>query len=297
MAWTESNIPDQCGKTAIVTGSNTGVGFETARALTQKNAHVILACRNEQKGNDAARRIRDGFPDAKVEVMTLDLSSLASIRSFSESVLRKHEKLDLLINNAGVMTPPHGETTDGFELQFGTNYLGHFALTGLLIDRINMTPASRIIPVSSIAHYQGKIDFNNLNAERSYRRYRAYAQSKLAVLIFAYELQRRLEKSGSKTLSIPSHPGVTRSELVRHSLALQLLEKVISQDTPLGALPLLRAAVDPQARGGEYYGPGGLSKMRGNAQPGGSSRRSRDERVAERLWQVSEELTAVRYLS
>jgi NAD(P)-dependent dehydrogenase (short-subunit alcohol dehydrogenase family) len=296
MQWDGSTIADQRGRTVIVTGANTGIGFEAARVLAQHRAHVVLACRDPLKGRDAEQRIRAAHPDSSVQFMPLDLSSLASIREFADAIANRCHRLDLLINNAGVMMTPQGRTADGFELQFGTNFLGHFALTGGLIELIVTTPGSRIVTLSSVAHRKGKIAFDNLNAERGYNRMLAYAQSKLACLMFAYELQRRLQRARQMTLSVAAHPGATKSELGRHSLLLQFLDKFITQETVMGALPTLRAAVDPDARGGDYFGPDGFLSLGGYPVKEQSSARSHDAAVAERLWVESEKLTGVKFL-
>ena len=297
MAWCEQNIPDLSGKAVVVTGANAGIGFEVAKALAEKNALVILGCRNEHRGRDAAQSIKADNARAQVELLSLDLSRLASVRAFSDSVKERYDHLDILINNAGVMMMPKGKTSDGFETHFGTNYLGHFALTGHLFGLLESTPNSRIVQVSSIAHKGGKIDFYNLNAEKNYNKAKAYTQSKLACLMFAYELQRRITRSGAQTTSIAAHPGVTHSNLLNHSPLLNTVSRLMEQETRIGALSLVRAAVDPAARGGEYYGPDGFFDIRGNPGKAKSAKRSHNELVARKLWQVSEEMTGIRFLS
>ena len=297
MPWLEENMLDLSGKVTVVTGANSGIGFEVAKALAAKNALVILGCRNEKKGENAVQVIKADNARAQVDFLQLDLSSLASVRAFSDSVKEQYDHLDILINNAGVMMVPEGKTSDGFETHFGTNHLGHFALTGHLFELLDGTPNSRIVPVSSIAHKFGKIDFYNLNAEKSYNKAKAYSQSKLACLMFAYELQRRITQSVAQTTAIAAHPGVTHSNLLNHSRLLHIISRLIEQETHIGALSLVRAAVDPAARGGEFYGPDGFLDMRGNPEKAKSVKRSHNESVARKLWQVSEEMTGIRFLS
>jgi NAD(P)-dependent dehydrogenase (short-subunit alcohol dehydrogenase family) len=264
--------------------------------LAAKRATVVMACRSSEKANAAAASIRAAVPGADVRVSALDLSSLASIRDFAARISGEHDHLDLLLNNAGVMMPLQGKTADGFELQFGTNHLGHFLLTGLLLPLLNRAPAARVVSLSSLAARTGRIDFDNLNAERGYSRWGAYAQSKIACLMFALELQRRLEKSGSHVLSLASHPGATSSDLGRHSILLTLLVKLVTQPTDAGALPTLRASLDPSARGGEYYGPANMFGMHGPSVPEKPIKRALDEKVATQLWVMSEKLVGFSYL-
>jgi len=294
--WTLDQMPDQTGRVAIVTGANTGIGFETAAALAAANATVILACRNRQKAEDAIHRIHQRTPDAALEFIALDLASLASIRRFAEAFHAGHDRLDLLINNAGVMIPPLGHTEEGFELQFGCNHLGHFALTGRLMDLLEATPGARVVNVASMAHRYGAMDFDNLNAEKSYDKMPAYGQSKLANLLFTFELQRRLGAAGSEILVTAAHPGWTGTDLQRHSAFMALANRFFAQSPPMGALPTLRAAVDPQASGGDYYGPKGFYEMRGYPKKVETTPAAKNEIDARRLWQVSEELTGVAYL-
>jgi len=294
--WTTENIPDLSGKTAIVTGANSGIGYETARVLAHKGATVILACRNQQKGEAALRQIGQDHPGAKAELMQLDLSNLASVRHFTDEFASHYDRLDLLINNAGIMRTPFGKTADGFELQFGTNHLGHFALTGLLLDIIIRTPQARVVTVSSGGERFGKIDFDNLNAEQSYDAGDAYSQSKLANLLFTYELQRRFEDGAVYTLAAAAHPGWTVTNLQVHWRMLQILNPLIGQQPVIGALPTLFAATAPDVDGGDYYGPDGWLALRGHPIKVKSSERSYDLAVAAKLWAFSEELTGVRYL-
>ena len=293
--WTTEDVPGQQGRLAVVTGANTGLGFETAQALAARGASVVLAVRNVEKGKQAAARIAAAAPGATVTVQELDLSSLDSVRAAAAELRAGHPRIDLLICNAGVMYPPRQTTGDGFELQFGTNHLGHFALTGLLLDQMLPVPGSRVVTVSSVGHrMQARINFDDLQWERSYSRVRAYGQSKLANLMFTYELQRRLSGAGT-TIAVAAHPGFAATELMRHTPAAAVVTPLFSQDAAMGALPVLRAATDPGVLGGQYYGPGGFLGLRGYPKLVASSRRSRDEAVQRRLWTVSEELTGVTF--
>jgi len=294
--WKLDSMPDQTGRVAIVTGANTGIGFETAAALAAKNATVVMACRNRRKAEDAMQRIRNRTPDAKLEYIELDLASLSSTERFASAFRANHDRLDLLINNAGVMIPPLGHTEDGFELQFGCNHLGHFALTGRLLDLLEAAPVGRVVTVSSMAHRQGKMDFDNLNAEKGYRAMPAYGQSKLANLLFTFELQRRLEATGSSVMATAAHPGWTGTDLQRHSALFSFLNTFFAQTPPMGALPTLRAAADPQVEGGDYFGPRGWFEMRGYPTKVGTTQEAQNELDARRLWEVSEKLTEVSFL-
>jgi NAD(P)-dependent dehydrogenase (short-subunit alcohol dehydrogenase family) len=295
MAWQESDIPDQHGRVAIVTGANSGIGYETARALAARGARVVLACRNEAKGRDAEQRIRSEAASADVRFEPLDLGALASVRAFAEKRIASEPRLDLLINNAGVMMPPYGRTADGFETQIGTNHLAHFALTGLLLESLRRTPKARVVNVSSLAHFAGTIAFDDLHSERSYGPIRAYGQSKLANLLFTRELQRRFEAAGVDALAAGAHPGSTRTELQRHSGLMDAVVRVFSQQPPEGALPTLYAATAGDVRGGEYFGPSGFAGCLGPPGRARSSPRSRDAALARRLWDVSEQLTGVHF--
>jgi NAD(P)-dependent dehydrogenase (short-subunit alcohol dehydrogenase family) len=293
--WTTDDVPGQGGRLAVVTGANTGLGFETAQVLAARGASVVLAVRNVEKGKQAAARIAAAAPGATVTVQELDLSSLDSVRAAAAELRAGHPRIDLLICNAGVMYPPKQTTDDGFELQFGTNHLGHFALTGLLLERMLPVPGSRVVTVSSVGHrIQARINFDDLQWERSYSRVRAYGQSKLANLMFTYELQRRLSGAGT-TIAVAAHPGFAATELMRHTPVAAVVTPLFSQDAAMGALPVLRAATDPSVLGGQYYGPGGFLGLRGYPKLVASSRRSRDEAVQRRLWTVSEELTGVTF--
>jgi NAD(P)-dependent dehydrogenase (short-subunit alcohol dehydrogenase family) len=297
--WTATDIPDQTGRVAVITGANTGLGYETALALAAHGAHVVLAVRNPDKGKDAAARITAQSPQADVALQELDLTSLESVRAAARQLRADHERIDLLINNAGVMYPPKSTTKDGFELQFGTNHLGHFALTGLLLDRLLPVAGSRVVTVSSIGHrILADIHFDDLQWERSYNRVAAYGQAKLANLLFTYELQRRLASHGT-TIAVAAHPGGSNTELMRHlpgwAAAAYPVLAPIFQDAAMGALPQLRAASDPAVLGGQYYGPDGIGQTRGYPKIVGSSKKSHDVERQRRLWTVSEELTAVTY--
>jgi NAD(P)-dependent dehydrogenase (short-subunit alcohol dehydrogenase family) len=294
-SWSAERLPEQSGRIAIVTGANSGIGFETARVLAEKGATVNMACRNLAKANPKADEIRERHPGAKVEVMQLDLADLESVRSFADAFRAKYDRLDLLINNAGVMVPPYGKTVQGFETQIGINHLGHFALTGALLDLLTDTPGSRVVNVSSMAHRIGKIDFSNLNWDKGYNAQAAYGQSKLANLLFTYELQRRLKKAGKDTLSVAAHPGWTETNLQQHSSSFMFLNKFFAQDALMGALPTLYAAAEPDVHGAQYYGPSGFLEMNGPPKRVKSNKRSHDQNVAERLWHISEDLTGVRF--
>lgn len=290
--WSTADIPDQTGRTAVITGANTGLGYETAAALAARGARVVLAVRNLDKGKAAADLIAARNRGADVSVQELDLTSLDSVRDAAETLRTGLDRIDLLVNNAGVMMTPKGTTSDGFELQFGTNHLGHFAFTGLLLDRLLESPGSRVVTVSSIGHRFGRIRFDDLGSERGYSRIGAYGQSKLANLLFTYELQRRL--TGTSTTALAAHPGGSSSELARYSpRVVQLLFRPLEQSTAMGALPTLRAATDPGALGGQYFGPGGFAELRGFPKVVSSSDRSHDVAAQQRLWSVSQEKTGV----
>jgi NAD(P)-dependent dehydrogenase (short-subunit alcohol dehydrogenase family) len=295
--WGAADIPDQTGRVAVITGANSGIGLEAARYLAARGAHVVLACRDEGKSRAAAERITGDLADVQVDTLGLDLSSLDSVRAAAAEIRERYPRLDLLVNNAGVMMPPHGRTADGFELQFGTNHLGHFALTGLVLPSLLAVPGSRVVTVSSNGHKVGKIRFDDLQWERRYRRMGAYAQSKLANLLFTYELQRRLAAAGDPTIAVAAHPGTSDTALVRHMpVFAQVGSRLVpNQSAIMGALPTLRAATDPAVAGGDYYGPAGLGEFAGPPRLVKSSSRSHDETAARRLWAVSEELTGVTF--
>ena len=297
--WTTADIPDQTGRTAVITGANTGLGYETATALAAKGAHVVLAVRNIEKGKAAADLITRANPGASVAVQELDLTSLDSIRAAADELKSRHDTIDLLINNAGVMMTPKETTKDGFELQFGTNHLGHFAFTGLLLDRVLAAPGSRVVTVSSVGHRFARngIRFDDLQWERDYNRVGAYGQAKLANLMFTYELQRRL--IGTNTIAAAAHPGGSNTELARNlPAAIRGLATVLAplmQGPDMGALPTLRAATDPGALGGQYFGPDGFGEQRGYPKVVASSQASHDVAAQRRLWTVSEELAGVTF--
>ncbi len=293
--WRPGDIPDLTGKIAIVTGANSGIGYAAARALARKQATVILACRNREKGSAAVRQIAQEYPESKAEFLQLDLSDLASVQRFTGEFTSRYDRLDILINNAGIMRPPFGKTVDGFELQFGVNHLGHFALTGRLLNRLTSTSRARVVTVSSWGHHLGVIDFDDLNAEKNYDPGRAYAQSKLANLLFTYELQRRLEGAGVDTLAAAAHPGWTATNLPVHWRMIRIFTPLIGQTPEMGALPTLYAAVGPDVKGGEYFGPRSWLGLRGYPIKARSSDRSYDTEVAARLWTVSEMQTGVHY--
>jgi len=296
--WTTLDIRDQTGRVAVITGSNTGLGYETAAALAAKGANVVLAVRNIEKGKNAAALIALRNPGANVTVQELDLSSLESVRAAADQLRSDYDKIDLLINNAGVSYSNKSTTKDGFELHFGTNHLGHFAFTGLLLDCVVAVPGSRVVTVSSTTHRMGgPFDFDDWQWERRYRPFAAYGQSKLANLLFTYELQHRL--TGKPTIAVAAHPGGSSTEITRNlPWALRAANTVMSplyQDPAMGALPTLRAATDPGALGGQYFGPGGFAEIRGYPRVVRSSDQSYDVELQRRLWALSEELTGVVY--
>jgi len=293
--WTTNHIPDQGDKIVIVTGANSGLGFETSRALAHRGAAVIMACRSLEKGEAAAEQIRGESPQGRVLVKWLDLTDLSSVQRFAENYLEEYSRLDILINNAGVMVTPSQRTVEGFELQFGTNHLGHFKLTGLLINLLKRTPHARVVTVSSYAHYFGRINFRDLNSERFYQKWLAYAQSKLANVLFGLELQRRAARSGNNPISIVAHPGYAATNLQRTSKLYSMLNPIMAQSQEMGALPILYAATSPEIRGGEYIGPDGFLGQRGYPHKALLSRGSRNQDTAKRLWEVSEELTQIRF--
>lgn len=297
--WTEADIPDQTGRIALVTGANSGIGLDTARALAQHGASVVLACRTPAKAEAARASIVAAGATGDVLVLTLDLSDLASVHRAADEYAAGHKRLDLLVNNAGVMAVPKQQTADGFEMQLGTNHLGHVALTARLLGPLLATEGSRVVNVSSMAHRFGRIDFDDLQSERRYSAWRAYGQSKLANLLFTYELQRRLDAVGATTIAVAAHPGGSRTNLANDvaglagrfmQLTKPLFERTM-QPAAMGALPTLRAAVDPTVRGGDYLGPDGFMEQRGHPRTVDSNARSKDAAVAARLWDVSNELT------
>ena len=294
--WTSEQIGDFTGRVAIVTGSNSGIGLEAATELARHGAKVIMAVRDPGRGEEAAGSIRADAPAAVVEVKVLDLADLSSIRAFAQAFIEEQDRLDLLVNNAGVMMPPQSKTADGFELQFGTNHLGHFALTGLLLDRLLSTPGSRVVTVSSQAHRSGSMDFHDLQWEsRPYRKMASYGQSKLANLLFTFELQRRLDAAGAGTIAVAAHPGWTATNLQRSNALFRSLNPLFAMKPWQGALPMLFAAGSEDAEGGAYYGPDGFYEMRGFPHRVGTTDEAADESIAQRLWEVSTELTGIGY--
>ncbi|MCK4920516.1 MAG: SDR family NAD(P)-dependent oxidoreductase [Bacteroidales bacterium] len=301
--WTSQNIPDLNGKVIIVTGGNSGIGFETVKELATKGAKVISACRDTEKGKKAKAEILADNPEAKIEVIALDLMDLNSIRNFAETIKSKYKKIDVLLNNAGIMMTPYGLTKDGFESQMGTNHLGHFALTGLLLDLIKNTPNSRVVNISSSAHKMGKMNFSNLLFEnrKGYSRIKAYARSKIANLLFTYELQKRFESINSSSIAVAAHPGISDTNLGRHfeniwfvKLMMPMHRRMV-QSAAMGALPGLRASTDPNVIGGEYYGPGGKGERTGFPVLVESNPESHNMENARKLWEVSEDLTGVKF--
>jgi len=307
MAWTANDIPSQKGKTVVITGANSGIGFEAAAQLAAKGAHVVLACRDQTKGQAARAAIAAAHPNASVAVMSLDLADLKSIRSFAEAVRKTHATVDVLCNNAGVMAIPRRTTADGFEMQFGTNHLGHFALTGLLLDRLMAAANARVVTVSSNAHKFGSVRFEDLQSEQRYWKWLVYSQSKLANLLFAFELQRRLSAAGASTISVACHPGYAATNLQTVGPRMQgsslaesvmgLANRLFAQPAAMGALPTLYAATAADVQPGDYIGPDGFAEQAGYPKKVASNSRSRDPEAQRRLWDVSEELTGVRYVA
>ena len=296
--WTFDDIPDQTGRTALVTGANTGIGFETARMLAERGARVILACRNPSKGAEAVTRVKASAPDADVRLELLDLSDLDDVAAFSTRVRESLDGLDLLILNAGVMVPPASTTKQGFELQLGVNHLGHFALTGRLLPLLEQRPGARVVVVSSTAAQMGRMDFDDLQfTGRGYQAWPAYGQSKLANQLFVRELQKRLADQGAKVTVTAAHPGWTATDLQRTSGMASFFNPFLAMKPPQGALPTLRAATDPTAGPADYFGPDGFFQMRGHPVKVPLVKAAANDDHARRLWQVSEELTGVRYLS
>jgi NAD(P)-dependent dehydrogenase (short-subunit alcohol dehydrogenase family) len=300
--WNATDVPDQSGRVAVITGGGAGLGYELALVLAGRGAHVVLAVRDTTRGKDASERITAAHPHAQVTVQELDLASQQSVKDAAAAIISTHPHIDLLINNAGVMFPPKTVTEDGFELQFATNHLGHFALTGLLLGQMLPVAGSRVVTVSSLAHkVRAAINFQDLQSENKYSPSAAYAQSKLANLLFTYELNNRLTaQSNSTTIAVAAHPGGANTNLTRHTpsklrWAQSLAAKVLFQSAAMGALPTLRAATDPAVKGGQYYGPGGFMEQRGHPVVVGSSAKSHEEGLRRQLWEVSEDLTAVSY--
>lgn len=295
-SWNANSIPDQSGKTIIITGASSGLGKEATKVLAQKQAHVIMAVRNTAKAEKVKAEILQTVPTANLEIRSLDLSSLSSVKTFSEEILAEQKSLDTLINNAGIMMCPYSQTEDGFEIQMGTNHLGHFALTGHLMPLLKRTRGARVVVTSSIAHKTGDINFEDLNWEsRKYNTNKAYSDSKLANLYFTYELVDRLKADEAAPLVICAHPGWTKTELDRHSGLASFIGNIIAQKVDMGTLPTLRAATEPTAKPGDYFGPKGMMEMRGYPVLVASNELSHDREKAKRLWEMSAELTKVNY--
>lgn len=294
--WNENNIPDLKGKVIIVTGATSGLGKEATRILTQKNATIIMAVRNTKKAEAVAQEIKKQHPNAQIDIKEMDLSSLASVKLFANGVLKNYDQLDVLINNAGIMACPFDKTQDGYEIQMGTNHLGHFALTGLLMPLLETTKNARIVATSSIGHRMGNIDFADINWEkRKYNSSKAYADSKLANLYFTYALANKLNPEKKDIKVTVAHPGWTRTDLQKHSWYMRMLNPLFSQGPDQGVLPTLRAAFDPNANSGEYFGPSRFFEMHGSPIVVKSNERSHDTEAAKKLWHISEELTNIKY--
>ena len=305
MGWTAKDMPDLTGRTIVVTGANSGLGYEGARAFAAKGARVVMACRSAEKAGAACDRIRAESRAAKIEVKSLDLASLESVRRFAEEVNRTCERIDVLCNNAGVMAIPRRETAEGFEMQLGTNHFGHFALSGLLLPKLCATKGARVVTQSSSAHRMGRMAFDDLQGKERYGKWPAYGQSKLANLLFAFELERRLERAGADVMSVACHPGYAATELQFAGPRMEgssLMERImtlgnrlLAQDAAAGAWPMLYAATSPDVRGGDYIGPSSVGELWGSPKKVGATARARDAEDAARLWKISEELTGVHY--
>lgn len=294
--WTQTEIPDQSGRVAIVTGANSGIGLETARELARKGAHVVLACRSQARADEAILDIRSGLPEAKIDFLALDLADLDQVRTFAASVRERFDRLDLLVNNAGVMIPPASKTKQGYELQFGVNHLGHFALTGILLDRLMATDGARVVNVSSTAHRFGRMNFDDLDFDaRGYNATAAYGQSKLANLLFSSELARKLAASNARVLVAAAHPGWTQTNLQQHSNLFQRLNPFFGMQPIGGALPTLRAATGLDVEAGDYFGPSRFFELWGAPKKVGRAKAAQSREDAERLWEVSEERTGVKF--
>jgi len=303
--WDASNVPDMTGKRVFITGANSGIGFEAARVIAGKGGEVILACRSADKANEAMKKITDEFPAAFLGFFELDLADLSSIQKACDTFLKNYDSLDLLINNAGVMWLPQRETADGFEMQIGTNHFGHYALTGRLLPVLLKTPNARIVTVSSLAHTGGTMNFDDIHHRKNYKKHKVYCQSKLANLLFAYELQRKLEKMDCNCISVAVHPGISSTNLATPGFDMtgsnilsaftKVLFPLITQKAERGCLPTLFAAIDSGVNGGDYFGPDGFNQFWGCPKLVRSNRRSHNVEDAQRLWEISEELTQVVY--
>ncbi|MFT4976567.1 MAG: NAD(P)-dependent dehydrogenase (short-subunit alcohol dehydrogenase family) [Myxococcota bacterium] len=294
--FTDADVPDQSGKTFFITGANTGLGFETARVLARKGGRVLMGCRTRSKAEDAVARIKAETPGADLEIVDIDLGSLDSIRAAAARVIEE-PRLDVLVNNAGIMMPPRQLTSDGFESQFGVNHLGTFALTGLLLEKLEQTPGARVVNTSSGAHKGGKIDFDDVNAEKSYSAFGRYSMSKLANLLHIAELDRRLKAKGSDIVAVTVHPGGSDTDLARHlprwTAVLFPLMRLMMNTAAQGAWPTLLGATAPGVEGGQYFGPRGFMEMAGPAKQVKGNKTSQDPDLARRLWALSVEMTGV----
>lgn len=303
MRWTLNNISDMKNKHVIVTGANSGLGYESVKALAAAGANLIVASRNMEKGQLAKIKILSEYPEANMEVMLLDLMDLSSVRAFVKEYSRNHSSLDVLLNNAGIMTTPYHKTKDGFEAQLGTNHLGHFALTGLLLPLLKNTPGSRVVTVSSLAHRSGKMNFSDImfTDGKDYTPMKAYGQSKLANLLFSHRLQKYFEEKGFDSIAVSAHPGVSQTNLFRYmeNKAVYKIFKSLfegfTQSADMGALPQLRAATDPQVKGGEFYGPDGKGEMKGYPLIVEPKPHAQDDAAAEKLWIMSQRLTGIQF--
>ncbi|HZE37685.1 MAG TPA: oxidoreductase [Stackebrandtia sp.] len=298
--WTAEDVGDQSGRVAVVTGASSGIGLEVAKVLAASGARLVLPCRDDDRFAQTGAAITEAVGESDLDGVAMDLRSLDSVREAADVLRERYARIDLLINNAGVMWMPRGRSTDGYDTQLAVNHLGHFALTGLLLDRLRDVEGSRVVTVSSLAHRGGRIRWSDLNFERGYGRNRAYGQSKLANLMFSFALQRRLQQAGSPTISVAAHPGVARTGLLRNAPAILrgpnvLVSRFMFADAAMGALPILYAAVAPNVEGGGYYGPGGFAELRGYPTTAHSSTSSRDQAEQGKLWRASESLTGVTY--
>ncbi len=295
-AWSTADIPDQSGRVVIITGASSGIGLEAAKAFAEKNAELILAVRDADKGKRAVETILKHKPRANVDLQILDLAELKSVKDFAAGFLANHDRLDVLINNAGIMMCPFANTADGFEIQFGTNHLGHFALTGLLLPMLQQTENSRVVNVSSLAHHSGKLNLTDANwAQREYNTGQAYCDSKLANMVFTFALADKLTGLGNNPMVTAAHPGWTKTDLQRHAFKYRLMGFFMAQNTAAGALPTLRAAIDSQAQPGDFFGPGGKQEMKGAPVKVVASAPSRDRQTATDLWELSVRMTGVSY--
>tara|TARA_S200000501_G_C20869542_1_gene763577 strand:- start:3785 stop:4693 length:909 start_codon:yes stop_codon:yes gene_type:complete len=292
--WTKHNINDLTGKVAIVTGANSGIGFETARVLSEKNAQVIFACRNDLWGKYAVNKVKLDCGNTNIFYKHLNLADLSSIHKFSENIITEFDSLDILVNNAGIMMCPYQKTIDGFEMQIGVNHFGHFALMGLLLKKIMQTPYSRVVNVSSLYHRPGNINFDDINSNQNYHPVKAYQQSKLANLLFTYELARKFKEENSSTIAVASHPGWTATNLQKYKFIFKMFNPIFAQKPPMGALPTLYGAVAENVENADYFGPRKL-EIWGYPKKVNSSKRSKDLNLAKRLWQLSEEMTSISF--